>query len=79
MLLEVRRAARGLQRPFMKKTSTAKTNWPMRHTVHHRFHSPGEVFCAGTSFCSATSRLARFCECTPTLVVISDWLTGWPF
>ena len=52
---------------------------PARHTPHQRFHSPGAVFCAGTSFCSATRRLARFCEWTPTLDAISDWLTGWPF
>ena len=74
-----RRAARGLQRPRMKKMRTAKTNWPARHTPHQRFHSPGEAFCAGTSFCSATRRLARFCEWAPTLAVIFDWLTGWPF
>ena len=53
-----RRAARGLQRPRMVKMRTAKTAWPARHTVHQRFHSPGDVFWAGTSFCSATQQVA---------------------
>ena len=57
----------------------ANTSMPRRQTVHHLFHSLGEAFWAGTSFCSATSRLARSCECTPTFDWISAWLTGWPF
>ncbi len=39
-----RLAARGLQRPRMVKTRTPNTAMPMRHTVHQRLHSPGDVF-----------------------------------
>ena len=53
-------------------------NWPARHTPHQRFHSPGEVFWAGISFCSATKRLARFGEYLATPAIWA-WVTGLPF
>ena len=51
---------------------------PTMQTVHQRFHSPGEVFWAGTSFCSANSRLARFGEYLATPAIWAR-LTGLPF
>ena len=39
---------------------------------------PATVFCAGTSFCSATRRLARFGEYLATPAIWA-WLTGLPF
>ncbi len=53
-------------------------NMPTRHTPHQRFHSPGEAFWAGTNFCSATKRPARFCEYLATPAIWA-WVTGLPF
>ena len=53
-------------------------NMPAIQTAHQRFHSPGDVFWAGISFCSATKRLARFGEYLATPAIWA-WLTGLPF
>ena len=73
-----RRAARGLQRPRMKNTSTANTSMPIRQTVHQRFHSPGRSSApARASARPPAGRRGSASTCPPGLDL--GRLTGLPF